>query len=261
MNLDRTTIAVRERRLPELYDLALLVCRRHAGALAVLALVGCGPWILLDGWLLADGREESAGLRWWLLLLLMAAQLPLATAPIAAYLGQAMFDEHPRVATALRDGFRRWGALLLAGLYRTILALLPLLLVLWPSHLVESLVLERSTGRDAWRRAHALRSAGGGAAAMHLLIGLLLAVAALWCLAGTWQALSGILLHADPWGDQNWFDISAGPGWPAQVALWLTTVFTAVVRFLAYIDLRTRHEGWEIGLALQRAARRLDGTA
>lgn len=259
MNLDRTTIAVRERRLSELYDLGMLVCRRHAGALALLVLAGCGPWIALDGWLLADGDADDAGLRWWLLLLLMSAQLPLATAPIAAYLGQAMFDERPRVATALRDGLRRWPALLVAGLYRTLLALLPLLLVLWPAHLVEALVLERSPGRDAWRRANALRSASGGTAMVHLLVGALLATAALWCLAGTWQALSGILLHADPWGEQDWFALSSGPGWPAQIAIWLAAAFAAVVRFLAYIDLRTRHEGWEIGLALSRAARRLEG--
>lgn len=258
MRYDRTTIAVRERRLPELYDLALLVCRRHAWPLFVLALVGCGPWLALDGWLLADGREETAVLRWWLLIVLMAVQLPLATAPFAAYLGQGMFDDRARIGIALRDGLRRWPALLLAGLWRALLALFPLLLALWPGHIVETLVLERAPMRASWRRANALRSVSAGGGVAHLALACILGAAALWCIAGTWQALGGLLLHADPWADQDWFDLATGPVWPVQVAAWSAAAFAAVVRFLAYIDLRTRHEGWEIGLALQRAAQRLE---
>ena len=63
MNLDRMTIAVRRRSLPELYDLALLAVRRHFLPLLGLALVGCGPWIALDTWLLhhVTTTQHSSG--------------------------------------------------------------------------------------------------------------------------------------------------------------------------------------------------------
>ncbi len=44
-------------------------------------------------------------------------------------------------------------------------------------------------------------------------------------------------------------------GWP--LALWLTVFFTTIVRFLNYLDLRVRSEGWEIELELRAEAARL----
>ena len=37
-------------------------------------------------------------------------------------------------------------------------------------------------------------------------------------------------------------------------ALWLTATYVAVVRFLSYLDLRIRREGWEVQLQVQAAA-------
>ncbi len=44
-------------------------------------------------------------------------------------------------------------------------------------------------------------------------------------------------------------------GWP--LALWMTIFFTTIVRFLNYLDLRVRSEGWEIELELRAEAARL----
>ena len=44
-------------------------------------------------------------------------------------------------------------------------------------------------------------------------------------------------------------------GFPA--ALWLIAGYMAVVRFLNYLDLRIRHEGWEVELRLRAEAVRL----
>ena len=41
------------------------------------------------------------------------------------------------------------------------------------------------------------------------------------------------------------------------VALWTVAGFMAVVRFLSYMDLRIRNEGWEVELLLRAAAERL----
>ena len=41
--------------------------------------------------------------------------------------------------------------------------------------------------------------------------------------------------------------------------LWLVAGYFAVVRFLSYLDLRIRREGWEIELIMRAAANRLSG--
>jgi hypothetical protein len=258
MNIDRTTIVVRERKLPELYDLALLVIRRHFWALSLLALVGCGPFVVLNWWLLA-GHDDEAWWTWYPCLLLIALEGPFATAPIAAYLGTALFDEEPRVGAALLQGLARWWALLLFGLYRGLLAVFPLLLVLYPPHAAEVCVLERQTLGATWRRANALRTVWSTEWVTHLLIaGPLLAIG-LMCLIDAVQMISSLLLHADLLGeDQALTSYIPGASIAPHLAAWLVMSYLAVVRFLSYIDLRTRREGWETDLALRRAAQRLE---
>jgi hypothetical protein len=261
MNIDRTTIVVRERRLPELYDLALLVIRRHFWALGLLALIGCGPFVALNWWLLS-GHDSEAWWTWYPCLLLVALEGPFATAPIAAYLGTALFDEEPRVGAALRMALGRWWALLLFGLYRGLLALFPLLLILYPPHAAEVCVLERQPLGATWRRANALRTVWSSEWVTHLLIsGPLLAIGLL-CMIDAVQMITSLLMHADLMGEDN--AVSAyvpGASFAPHLAVWLVMSYLAVVRFLSYIDLRTRREGWEIDLALRRAAARLEPSA
>ena len=52
----------------------------------------------------------------------------------------------------------------------------------------------------------------------------------------------------------DWFKLQVV--YPA--CLWLVVVFLAVVRFLSYLDLRIRHEGWEVELLMRAEALRLD---
>lgn len=51
----------------------------------------------------------------------------------------------------------------------------------------------------------------------------------------------------------DWFKLQIV--YPA--CLWLVVVFLAVVRFLGYLDLRIRHEGWEVELLMRAEALRL----
>lgn len=51
----------------------------------------------------------------------------------------------------------------------------------------------------------------------------------------------------------DWFKLQIV--YPA--CLWLVVVFLAVVRFLSYLDLRIRHEGWEVELLMRAEALRL----
>jgi len=51
----------------------------------------------------------------------------------------------------------------------------------------------------------------------------------------------------------DWFKLEIA--YPA--CLWLVVMFLAVVRFLSYLDLRIRHEGWEVELLMRAEALRL----
>jgi hypothetical protein len=41
-------------------------------------------------------------------------------------------------------------------------------------------------------------------------------------------------------------------------AMWLVAGYFSVVRFLSYLDLRIRREGWEVELIVHAAAKRLE---
>jgi hypothetical protein len=260
MDLERTEVVLRERGPAELYDLAFLFCRRHARRIALLAVAGCAPWCALDWWLLSGG-EVREWWRWYWLLVLAAAQIPVATAPLSAWLGAVMFEPDASARAALRAAWRRTPVLLLIGLWRGILALCPPLLLLWPPHIVEALLLEGQPFRATWRRAVALRGAWGGDWALHLIIGAVLLAAGMWVVIGSGEAVADLLLHGDPWVERTWRHWNPGTSPAPHLVLWAVIAFLATVRFLAYIDLRTRHEGWELGLRLKRAAERLGGGA
>lgn len=250
-------VTVRERSLPELYDLALLVWRRHPLRLPTVAAAALLPWALLDWWLVSGGGAHD----WWrygLLLLLVSAQIPLATAPITAWLGGMLFAERPPgVWLALVQGWRHALPLLAGGLWRGVLTGVPLLLLAWPAHLVEVLVLEGAPLGASWRRAGRLRSVAAGAWFLHLLCAATVWLTALWLLVGTWSTLVGTLLHGDLLLAWHWSDWRPGDQPLVHLATWIAVAYLTTVRFLAYIDLRTRHEGWELGLRLRHAAERL----
>ena len=257
MNLDLMTIAVRRRTLAELYDLALLVLRRHLLPLATLAVLGALPWVLLDAWLLS-GMSEPA-MAWYLLTILAVAQAPLATGAITAYLGEAMFNPRPSVRLALSTAAKRWGFLVQIGLMYGVLACLPVLLFLAPPHAVAVAVLENQSGSAAWKRAHALRIAWATAWPTHLMMAAGVVVATLVMLVGTLNALAQVLTSAKAMPD--WEDLLPRLD-PGQSVLPIAAFFAAlaylsVVHFLAYLDLRTDREGWDIDLALRRVADRL----
>ena len=261
MNLDRMTIAVRRRTLPELYDLGLLVVRRHFARLALLAVLGAAPWIALDAWLLRG--LPGQGWTWYWLLLMAAVQAPLATAPITAFLGEAMFEPQPSARRALIASFSRWWWLLVLGLWYGLLALIPFALVLAPPHAVAVLLLEDQRGRAAWSRAGALRAAWTGSWTVHLLLAAGLVVAALWLGIGTLEAFGQLLGSArvmpDP--DELMPELDPSRSWLPAAALFATLAYLAVVHFLAYLDLRTDREGWDVDLALRRAASRQERAA
>jgi hypothetical protein len=289
MQLDKTRIAIRERSFPDLLDLALRVIRAHAGALIPLWLMGALPLALLNYFLLEsqypldEAGQEFPGSYLWHLALLMIWEIPLATAPLTLYLGQALFVERPAPREIAGQFLARFGQLLwYQGIIRGLLAAVailsfaagmhgPLLVldefvlviiwfflyILWP-YLNEVLLLER----NPWRKRPHRASTGSRTRDMHAhasgdLFGrwlMSLVVASALTLAGAstiWWLRMTLLLD----------DESERVTWQVllPMAAWAVIGYFAIVRFLAYLDLRIRTEGWEVELALRAEGARLAG--
>ena len=84
--------------------------------------------------------------------------------------------------------------------------------------------------------------------------------------------LAGILLTGLVWGTMvllqgifilpgvSFESLDIGPGlmlFGLPLALWITAMYLTVVRFLSYLDLRIRYEGWEVELRMRAEANRM----
>ncbi|MEN1678091.1 MAG: hypothetical protein AAGJ46_00750 [Planctomycetota bacterium] len=269
MNLDATKIAIRERSFGEIMDLALVVIRQRFGPLLVLLAVGAAPWALLNHFLTSRlildsiGDEEAVYVFWRVLLVVL--ETPLATAPITLYLGQVTFGGRGDARKIAGDFFRSLPQMImLQGLARVLTAIpfvtLFMPYVMWP-YLSELILLERNPmfggktkdGRprlNTRRRSKNLhRNSGGDLFSRWLLsaaAGVMLIVIGI---VGV-QALARTLFAVDISIIQTLLYV-----FPAIT--WVVVGYFTVVRFLAYLDLRIRREGWEVELALRAQAARL----
>ncbi len=260
MRLDQTRIAVRERTYWEVLDLTLRVIREQAGPLMVALLAGALPAIALNHWLLAPDSADDYARYWWGSLALAVWEMPLATAAITLYLGQAVFAQRPAASRVLSDLSESLGQLVwYQVLWRGVLVALPpawLILFARQPYVNEVLLLERNplfrrTGTTTGRRSAALHAGLFGELFLRwlgtLAVGLALG-ASLW---GSIWALRGELFSA-------WEPDEPMQTLVFQAVLWLTIGFCAVARFLSYLDLRIRREGWEVELLLRVETERLE---
>ena len=266
MQLDQYRIVVRERGLLELLDLALRVMHTHAGPLAAAWIAGALPAAAFNAWLLggfaAGGLDGSPPFGYLFLMTVMIVwELPLAAAPMTLLLGQALFDARPRAAQIASDLLRALPQLLLfqvllRGLLTWLFAPWFVLFASWP-YLGEVILLERNPVRatagrpmTTYRRANLLhggfvgdlfgRWLGATAAALAMFAAIWLS---LWMLAGVLAA--------------EWDFSGAVYTVFFPLAAWATAGCFAVVRFLGYLDLRIRREGWEVELLMRAEGARL----
>jgi hypothetical protein len=255
VELDHHRITIRERTYVDVLDLALRVIREFAWPLATVFGLGVVPMMLFDGWLLSGYEEEGLdaggpvqyGL---LMILLIAFETPLATALTTLYLGRAMFSQRPRLREVLRDLL---GALPQLVLYQI---LLRPLCFRW-TYLNEVILLDRNPirrkspqGRTTYSRAKTVhRGEGGdlfGRSFLSLGLGSLLVVA-IWLSFGSAHTMFTGRLEWPPSMHTVYLPL----------AIWIVVCYFAVVRFLGYLDLRIRREGWEVELAMRAERARL----
>ena len=233
----------------------------------------------------------------WNMAVLIYLEAPLASVFVVAYLGPAVFLEQKTIRQVAGDVLHYMPQLLLCqGLLRGVLVVWLIDLFLdrlegngWTEGFLMIVLLLWSTGLRAFRpyineiilleknpvftrQANAItigkRSSHlhgpysgdllvrwfGTAAIALLLVSLALTTAIM---------LQGVLISDWPiaWtleppemsSNLDWFKLEI----VYPVCLWLVVMFLAVVRFLSYLDLRIKHEGWEVELLMRAEALRL----
>lgn len=300
MQLDETQIAIRERSTLDLLDLATHVLRNYVRPLLAVWGLGIAGFCLLNQFLLRqlsevswaeDGVFEVAAggtfdyVRNMVFLVVLEA--PLATALVTKYLGEAVFLKQPSVKSAIKDTYRLywrlfWCHFVLRGLgpglvcawfagaspdftagdfFLMVTAAVFAFARAWRPFINEIILLERNPlrGRAAsdmtvGRRSSLLHSAVGGDLFVkwmgYSVVGGLLSLSFFFAMVFA----SGVFLN----------DWSIGPIMIqvcVPLALWIVAGYLAVVRFLAYLDLRIRCEGWEVELRMRAEGARLEAHA
>ena len=275
MQLDHNRIAIRERHYIEILDLGLRVMRKCGWPLAAALAVGVVPAACFNAWLLAGYVDQYSPIMLdspfheldvpltylWYMFLLVIWETALATAPATLFLGESLFMEKPQLKQIAR---RLLGSLPQLIVYQLILRAILVAMVFawfvlyaaWP-HLNEVILLERNPMRRArqgrmstYRRTITFHAGYTGD------------------LFGRWlgSVVVGILLFICFWvsmiisrhlffNEEYWQRTSYTIFYP--LALWLTVSYFTVVRFLGYLDLRIRREGWEVELMMRAEQARL----
>lgn len=287
MQLDKTRIAIRERGQFDLLDLTLRVIAGHAGSLLAWWVVGCLPFAVLNVWLLKETwyvPSEEGQLPpdyLWHMAILIIWEIPLATAPMTIFLGQSLFLEHPtpsQIARALAD---RWAQILIFPvIVRGLFLFWPVLAFLsgaeaaglvflgmfaalgtgvgyfFSPYFNEVLLLERNPlfggkgGVSTWRRVMSMHGHASGDIFARSLISLGIGSILYISLCGALVRLHELIML-----DQS-LDIRTITFYCVLTAWFLVGFFT-VARFLSYLDLRIRTEGWEVELLLRAEGNRI----
>ena len=276
MQFDNTRIAIRERDLLDVLDLSLHVIRRYALPWLVTSVIGAAPLAILNWWLLRAAWRGSGEQNWWLyggmMIVLVGWELPLAAALTTRFFGHAVFMDRPPAKQIVRDLRDSVPQLLLYQVLLRGLAFLPALFLgelwwIWAvvfwwmpfvffPYLNEVILLERNPllrkrGRmTTWQRSQALHAGSRGNQFGRWLMALMFATLMTIGMSLTIWYLDGFLTHHRNFGDAFFLiDIPA--------ALWLVAGFFAVARYLSYLDMRIRREGWEVELQVRAEGERL----
>jgi hypothetical protein len=127
---------------------------------------------------------------------------------------------------------------------------------IWP-YLNEVILLDRNPlrrrsagGMTTWSRSSHLHAANGGELFGRWLMSVVVGLA--W-LAAIWLSMWFLRSRLLNQPDFDWLMLTIG----LQLAIWLVVGYFTVVRYLGYLDLRIKSEGWEIELRMRAEAAKL----
>jgi hypothetical protein len=250
MNLLAARVVLRQRSLADSLDLALPFCLANKRPLGVLAVVVMGPLAALTAYL-----RIARHWPWPALWAVCVAWSLLFEGVFTVALGELLFKPpaEVRVRTFIARFFRRFPAIVVAVAVRQVVLAFAATLVIFPVFIVapssifvpEAVLLEGATLGKALARSRALaRNRGGTCIGLWVTSMLLIALGAV-SMDVVCNSVVGVVLQLGrPTGEL--FE-NGGSGFAVLGAL-LAVPLAAAVRFLGYVDLRTRKEGWDIQL-------------
>lgn len=282
MDLDNTEIVIRERTLSQRIDLSFHLIQRFASEILMYAAIGILPFFLLN--IAVVELFDSTGYweyyfwfgKWTLIFVLTLIEAPFALAPLLIFLSQRIFRQKVQLGLTLAKALKGYLRLFwVYGVVRLNIFLFPLILLFYRSENSEGLMtmsivtviwnylcfairpnvdpiifleeLKIRSGQDEPKlrersaALHRFQSGdlfGEGLALLSLSFVLFCGIYAiqLWCIYLLWQNTVTL----------NWFS------WTFfALALWAVQVFAIVFRFLGYLDIRVRLEGWELELRMK----------
>lgn len=252
MNVLSTRVALRERTLAEVFDLAFrFVVVRGGRKYFQLWLLSCAPLLALCIGL----RQRQA--EWSVVWLVAVVGFVVAQVPYTLAASRLLLEDDVALKGLLRASLLKVpGQLLAHGLAAMVLAATSVVVVPVPLLAPRLLFLPEITLLEGSGFARALERGGRMSrsrfAPMLQSCLLLLAVWAFFILGAevTGHALQVELLSFPPPADS----LSEGGSWFALFGFFLAVPFLATARFLAYIDGRTRREAWDVQLRFTELA-------
>jgi hypothetical protein len=243
VDLSRARVALRERSVLDVLDLALRFLAVHARSYARLTAV-----VILPAALLSLGLVRLAGWGWgWVATIAMAL---IAQAPFTLLAARLVFEPEVRIRDVLGASARVVPRLLMIRIIQLFLIVAGLLFFVFPGlwigisllFVVEVAILERAGLGAAISRSFGVVSGQSGRPLVAALALLLLHVSATLLGDDVGRFVVGSLFQfREP--PALW---SAGGSPLALLGFWLFVPYAATARFFAYLDLRTRSEGWDI---------------
>ena len=243
MNVLHSQVALRDRPLVDVLDLSVRFLATNLAVYGRLSLM-----VLLPSFGVSWAIGSTFGW-WWGWAATFGLSL-FAQAPFTALASKLMFDEDVRALDAFTAASNALPRLFLARIFQAIVVGGGFLFFVFPSawmaaglfFVPEVVVLERGGGVGALVRAQRILSGQFGDAMVGFLLLLCLFVAAPFLGDGVGRAILENLLEIQA---PDGFTVTGGGALPL-VGFWLFVPYLATARFLIYINLRTRTEGWDI---------------
>ena len=243
MDLMRARVALRERPLLDIFDLAIRFCAAHAWAYAKLSLV-----VLVPAFAVSYGAARLGG--WWLGWPVTIVVTAFAGSPFVALASRLVFADAVGTREALGLALRALPGLIGVRILQAMAVGASLVMLGLPwfwlgtilLFVVEVLVLEGGGVGGTLGRAQRVANAHfpDAVLTMLLLLAAPIAAAMLADVAGR-EILQGLLEFKPP---PSLFH--AGGSWLALLGWWATVPLLQTARFFVYLDIRTRTEGWDI---------------
>jgi hypothetical protein len=253
MDLREARVVLRERRLLDVLDLAIRFLVAHAVPFTVLSaivLVPCGVLALVvavhSGWILG-----------WLTAIALAT---FAEIPFTILGSRLVFTPEAPLESVLSTSLRKTPRVLAAKLLQGVAVLAGTSAFVVPGFWIASttlfisevVLLEESKVGAAFSRAQRLVAGRFGDALMTLLLIDGLHALAVWVGDRALGAILVDLLQITPPPKLG----EPGGGVLGLVAFFLVVPFAATARLFAYLDLRTRTEGWDVQVRFAALAAR-----